>query len=309
VDIVSKNGGMLLNVGPASNGTIPIDARRTFLEMGDWLKICGEAVYQSRPYHLFGDGPTQVSCGSFTDNGANFTSQDFRFTMSPTTSTLYVFCMGAKPGTPITIYPLGGSRLGRGSISGVHAMGHHGKVTWNADAAGLHVILPKNLPTKNLPPVLRILGMSDLQWDGVVRQGIDDHSIMLRATQSDFLSGRLHLDVSGNYVTVSNWMEKCPNCSVHWTARVDVAGTYYAYVMSASPGGKSRNALILSTNTSISIPIPSTSSSSDFKLSNSVPISLGAGTQPIVMVLQESDGENEEDPDGFQLAYVLIARP
>ena len=81
VDIVSKNGALLLNIGPKSDGTIPDEDQRILREIGDWLTINGEAIYGTRPWKAFGEGPTKVKSGSFTDtNREPFTSDDIRFT-------------------------------------------------------------------------------------------------------------------------------------------------------------------------------------------------------------------------------------
>ncbi len=81
IDVVSKNGAMLLNVGPKPDGTIPQPEQAMLKEMGAWLKLNGEAIYESRPWQTFGEGPTKVEMGSFTDGKRPmFTGQDYRFT-------------------------------------------------------------------------------------------------------------------------------------------------------------------------------------------------------------------------------------
>ena len=66
VDIVSKNGNLLLNFGPRADGTIPDEIRKTLLEMGAWLKVNGEAIYGTTPWKTFGEGPTQVRAAPST---------------------------------------------------------------------------------------------------------------------------------------------------------------------------------------------------------------------------------------------------
>ena len=64
VDIVSKNGNLLLNVGPRSDGTITEEETQTLLGTGEWLHVNGEAIYGTRPWKIFGEGPTESASGS-----------------------------------------------------------------------------------------------------------------------------------------------------------------------------------------------------------------------------------------------------
>src|SRR6185369_579030 len=77
IDIVSKNGNLLLNIGPKSDGTIAEEQRQLLLSIGKWLSINGEAIYGTRPWKTFGEGPTEVAAGSFVDKQLKpFTPED-----------------------------------------------------------------------------------------------------------------------------------------------------------------------------------------------------------------------------------------
>ncbi|MFI3326273.1 MAG: alpha-L-fucosidase [Clostridia bacterium] len=92
VDVVSKNGSLLLNVGPKSDGTIPEKDANILKAVGAWLKVNGEAIYESYPWRKYGEGPTLTKEGHFTDTlRKSFTTEDFRFTFKD--STLYAFAM------------------------------------------------------------------------------------------------------------------------------------------------------------------------------------------------------------------------
>lgn len=92
VDIVSKNGMLLINVGPKPDGTITDEEKSVLLEMGEWMDVNGEGIYDTVPWEVFGEGKVNNEAGSFMDNEEKqYTSEDFRFTCK--NGYIYAFCM------------------------------------------------------------------------------------------------------------------------------------------------------------------------------------------------------------------------
>ena len=145
VDVVSKNGALLLNIGPRPDGTIPEPEQAILREIGAWLAVNGEAIYGTRPWELFGEGPTEVTEGAFTDTKrAPFTAADFRFTTKG--DALYAICL-AWPGETATIHALrAGSPLLDRRVVEVALLGAPGALAWSVEANGLKIRMPAAKP-------------------------------------------------------------------------------------------------------------------------------------------------------------------
>ncbi|NUB93426.1 alpha-L-fucosidase [Haloterrigena sp. SYSU A121-1] len=94
IDVVSKNGQLLLNVGPRVDGTIEREERERLLAIGDWLDVHGEAIYETRPWDAFGEGPTRLEEGGEFIEDVEYGPEDARYTRSKDGSTVYAIVMG-----------------------------------------------------------------------------------------------------------------------------------------------------------------------------------------------------------------------
>jgi alpha-L-fucosidase len=136
-----------MNIGPKSDGTIPDEVQQVLLSVGSWLKVNGEAIYGTRAWTTYGEGPTKVVEGSFNDTeGGEFTSDDFRFTTKG--DTLYAIEMGWPHRGEAVIETLRGNVTARKPVQSVSLLGSPGTLTFAQKDDGLHIQLPAQNPGK-----------------------------------------------------------------------------------------------------------------------------------------------------------------
>jgi alpha-L-fucosidase len=145
IDRVSKNGNLLLNVLPRADGSIPDEQKELLRGMGAWLKVYGDAIYGTRPWKTYGEGPTQHTSGGFSERGiAAYTSEDIRYTTKD--GVLYVIPL-ARPesGTVVAKLLAGGGMLEQ-EVASVSLLGSDAEVTWTRDETGLTIEMPAGAP-------------------------------------------------------------------------------------------------------------------------------------------------------------------
>ena len=155
VDIVSKNGNLLLNIGPRSDGTIPEEVKRVLLNVGVWLKTNGEAIYGTRPWKVYGEGPTKVAAGAFHDTDTqSYSAQDFRFTAK--NGILYAIEFGWPSNHEAVIHTLNNETLGAGrQVQSIQLLGSEGNLSFERLADGLHIRFPEQ-PAGKYAHVIRV---------------------------------------------------------------------------------------------------------------------------------------------------------
>jgi alpha-L-fucosidase len=146
IDIVSKNGNLLLNIGPRSDGTIPDEVQHVLLDVGEWLTVNGDAIYGTRAWKIYGEGPTKVATGSFHDTDTpDYKPEDFRFTTKG--DSLYAIGLAWPSNGEAVIHSLA-STVGTEPVQSVELLGSNAAPKFEQKSDGLHVHLPAEPPAK-----------------------------------------------------------------------------------------------------------------------------------------------------------------
>ena len=169
IENTCKNGNLLLNISPKADGTIPQEQIDTLLGIGKWLEVNGEAIYATRPWTRFGEGPIADAAaeamvkaraagfagringqnmsgtgvgGGGMPRGVAYKPQDIRFTTKG--DTLYALVMTWP--TEVVITSLATGKPVQGKVGKVELLGHAGALEFTQDAAGLKVKFPAEKP-------------------------------------------------------------------------------------------------------------------------------------------------------------------
>ena len=147
-DIVSKNGNLLLNFTQHPDGTLDQESEVILAELAEWMPLNGEAIYGTRPWAKFGEGPNVGNTKDrFNESSATRDSRDVRFTTKG--GVVYAIVLGWPGGGALyTVNSFTPVALPQG-VARVSLLGSSGDLTWRQDDAGLHVTFPAHAPCRH----------------------------------------------------------------------------------------------------------------------------------------------------------------
>jgi alpha-L-fucosidase len=143
IDIVSKNGNLLLNVPIKADGTLDEKTTIVLEEMGKWMEVNNEAIYGSRPWYMFGEGPTNEIPHHVIESP--FTKKDIRFTTKD--ENLYAFVLDwPGNGKSVTIMNITEMNTRVKAVKNVSLLGFNGEIKWEQHPDGLIITMPDENP-------------------------------------------------------------------------------------------------------------------------------------------------------------------
>jgi alpha-L-fucosidase len=239
-DIVSKNGNLLLNIPVRGDGSIDDEEVKFLEQMAVWMDVNAEAIFGTRPWQVFGEGPVRTRGGHFgEDSVRGYTAADIRFTTKG--KTLYAIALGWPEDGKLVVRVLPAAA---GKVTDVRLLGFDGKVAWaqtaddrsaaskgpdegSAEATGgLVVTVPATKPCEHAF-VLRITG-DDLKAVPVVADATiaqrSDGRIILRARDATIHGDSPIYEVGGGKDNIGYWAN--PADFVSWDVKVAKPGTF-----------------------------------------------------------------------------------
>lgn len=144
IDTVSKNGTFILNIPGKPDGTIDSKEIAVLDGITAWMQVNGEAIYETRPWKVCGEGPNSVKAGAFQGNSVSkLGEKDIRFTRNKANNVVYAIVLG-WPAEPIVVQSLGLSASTQpGRIARVELIGTGERLNWKQTGEGLRVELPR----------------------------------------------------------------------------------------------------------------------------------------------------------------------
>ncbi|HET9088087.1 MAG TPA: alpha-L-fucosidase [Acidobacteriaceae bacterium] len=159
IDTVSKNGTFILNIPGKPDGTIDRKEIAVLDKITDWMQVNGEAIYATRPWKVYGEGPDMIKSGSFQGTSIRqLGPRDIRFTRNKANTVVYAIVLG-WPTDAVTIEAMGtASKFHPGKVQNVQLLGTDERLRWKQTAEGLRVELPKSYqPKTDYAAALRLM--------------------------------------------------------------------------------------------------------------------------------------------------------
>jgi hypothetical protein len=221
---------MLLNVGPAADGTIPPEAQKLLRGIGRWLDTNGEAIFETRPWKTFGEGPTRNSGGGFSENKDKpYTSEDIRFTQSKDGKTVYVIVLD-RPGKEVTVRSM--RVVGQGRVK---LLGYESDIKHHINNAGQIVM---TLPRDKIGAHAFAFSLKGFQIDlhNEARFNLPG-AVRLEPAKATLEGQKINTQINEGRENIGYWDN--PDEKIHWLVWLNRPGLWYVRGEFSCAGGPS----------------------------------------------------------------------
>ncbi|MGA2866507.1 MAG: alpha-L-fucosidase [Verrucomicrobiota bacterium] len=265
VDIVSKNGNLLLNVVQRPDGSLDPEVEQMLNQLADWMARNGEGLHGTRPWLVYGEGPVRPKGGHFGEDFA-YGARDIRFTTKG--KTLYAFALGWPEDGRLVIKTLAKPAAGGGNrISRIELLGHKGRLHFTQTAEALVVTLPAE-KVSDIACGLKITGRnlkpSATTEKTALIQPEPNGGFTLPAESAE-LHGDLQQEAQGGQPNIGFWDR--PEDWVSWTLQVTRPGRFNVRASLATVHEGAALAVAVGKE-SLAGKVPQTGSWSDFRVTD-----------------------------------------
>ena len=283
VDIVSKNGNLLLNIPVRGDGTIDADEVKFLQGMAAWMDVNAESIFATRPWKIPGEGPIKVKGGGFSEGGEDrLTAADFRFTTKG--NVLYATAFGWPDSGKLTVKTLAAGSPGIvGNVKSVQMLGH-GKVPFVRTADGLVVTMPAQKPCDHAY-ALKIEGL-----DLAMSQPVPPPPPAVRAAANGTITllpetAVTHGNIQAQGGAVANlgyWDN--PKDTVTWNVHFDAPGTYSVAAKASAANGDTAFVVDAGAGPTAPLAVPKTDTWDDYETVKGGTMQVGkAGDQAVTV--------------------------
>ncbi len=221
VDIVSKNGNLLLNIVQRPDGSLDPQVEQQLEDLAAWIQVHGEAIYGTRPWLVYGEGGVRYRGGSFKED-FNYSATDIRFTTKG--QSLYAIALGWPADGRLQVRSLAAAA---GPVTAVRLLGYNGSVEWRQSDEGLIVTVPAQ-PISPYTCALEITGRNlqpaPVPVAVVVISPDAQGGFTLGAADAELHGDQLQMENQGGQPNVGFW-DRADEW-VSWTIKFDRPGVF-----------------------------------------------------------------------------------
>lgn len=227
IDIVSKNGNLLLNIPVRADGTIDSDEQQVLENVAAWMDVNKEGIFSTRPWKVFGEGPALTNTAPLSAQGFNegkgepLTADDIRYTVSKDGKTLYAFAMGRPTEGQLKLQSVRAQAYPEAKVT---LLGQSAEIAYHVnDMGGLTLTWDSSLSGRPIDEYASVFKLSG--FDFSLNPDYSPNAIVLKAEDAVLNGQQIRMEKRANRMNIG-WWDK-PDEDVHWLLKIVDVGDYH----------------------------------------------------------------------------------